>query len=1182
MGICMKSSEKNLLSGLLQPLKNMPEFITLLKGLENGVNQQMAFGLSGAQRSVVMAGLTATCPGVSVVITAGETEAGLLADDLKCLLPGREIVMYPAWQAMALEVVSHNSDVVAQRLRVMEALIEGKSTVVIAPVEAVMRRLVPPETFKNEKKKLRMGDQADLQELQRYFIRQGYQRIDLVEGVGQFSIRGGILDVYPTTHQRPIRVEFWGDEIDSIRTFDVNTQRSVENIAEAELTPAREMVISEQYWPAGRERLLNEYRSHLKKLIKNASVEAQHQLAAQLESWISRTEQPVYFEGIEQLLPFFYPRTVSLMDYLPPGTVVFVDDPIRVKEVVETIQKERAETHGDLLAKGKVLPSQYDIYLDWRKVLEQIESRQGIHFSFLPRNPQFLKIKNIINFAAKTMHLFLGNMQVLAEEITNWKKKHCSIVLLMGNQERAVNLLHSLKKYDINAVYLEEVDREVKPGNVIVAVGQLSGGLELMGARLVVITEREIYGQRKKTKQKQSSSDNRFAPFEDLKVNDYVVHINHGIGRYLGVTTLNIGEIQRDYLIVKYAGDDRVYVPTDQVGMLQRYLGNEGVAPKLSKLGGAEWSRAKNRVREAVKEIAQDLLALYAKRQKLKGYAYGKDTVWQKEFEMAFPFEETPDQLKGIEDVKKDMETPRPMDRLLCGDVGYGKTEVALRAAFKAVNDGKQVAVLVPTTILAQQHYNTFRERFAKYPIRIEMLSRFRTAKEQRMILKGLKDGSVDVVIGTHRLVQSDVVFKDLGLVVVDEEQRFGVAHKEKLKQLRTTVDVLTLTATPIPRTLHMSLVGVRDTSLLETPPEERFPVQTYILEEDPVMIRESIRREINRGGQVFFVHNRVAELDSVFSWLSKLVPESRIVTAHGQMKEDELERIMIEFMEGSYDVLLCTTIIETGLDIPNVNTLIVKDADKFGLAQLYQLRGRVGRSSRIAYAYFTYRRDKALTELAERRLSAIREFTEFGSGFKIAMRDLEIRGAGNILGVEQHGHIAEVGFDLYCRMLEEAVQEAKGSVHEERVETLVELPVDAYIPDQYVTESGQKVEIYRRITELRNEKQIEELEEELVDRYGDIPEPVQRLMMVARLKLLGGSLKIKAISKQMSFIRFTFGFQPPLDAGRLVKLGELYKNRVKFNNKADGFEIKLKTSDATQMDMGSLRMIIEFLKRLI
>ena len=743
-------------------------------------------------------------------------------------------------------------------------------------------------------------------------------------------------------------------------------------------------------------------------------------------------------------------------------------------------------------------------------------------------------------------------------------------------------LLTDLKDGEIDAC--REIDLQGRSllANVMIGTGFLTGGFEFPSGKLVVVTEKEIYGQSHKLRRaKIANQTSKMDVFTDLKVGDYVVHVNHGIGRYLGLMSLDIDGIHKDYLQLKYAGEDKLYVPTDQVGLLQKYLGSEADAPKLSKLGGVEWHRAKNRVKEAVREMAGELLALYANRETLQGFAFNKDTVWQKEFEANFPYEETPDQLKAIQEVKKDMERSRPMDRLLCGDVGYGKTEVALRAAFKAVMDGKQVAVLVPTTILAQQHYKTFQERFALYPVKVEMLSRFRTPKEQRNIVANLAVGNIDIVIGTHRLVQEDVHFKDLGLVVVDEEQRFGVSHKEKLKQLKNNVDVLTLTATPIPRTLHMSLVGVRDTSILETPPENRFPVQTYVLEEDPLMIREAIQREIGRNGQVFFVHNRIAELDRIALWLSELVPQARLDIGHGQMREDELEQVMLRLMQGETDVLICTTIIESGLDISNVNTLIVKDANHMGLAQLYQLRGRVGRSNKMAYAYFTYRQDRVLNEVAEKRLAAIKEFTEFGSGYKIAMRDLEIRGAGNLLGPEQHGHIAAVGFDMYCRLLEDAVREAKGEETFSLVDTSIELPVEAYLPDDYVPDGNQKVELYRRISHFYELSEIDDVEEEMVDRFGDLPKPAKTLLRIASIKIAAGRLGVKALAGQAGYLKFQFREGHGLTGEKLVEIAQIYKNRLKFNHQGNDFEIKLKAPDLEKKMDNYLETLERFLQNL-
>ncbi len=1168
------------MKGLLRPLELTTEYQNLLQGLGRGCAQQLVFGLAGSQRSYLFAGLAKTGRSL-LIVTPGEAEVGVLVEDLTTLLPGICVQPFPAWQMLPYRVLAHSNEVLSQRLRVLEQLVKGESLVIVASLEALFRRLVPPEIFSRARVELALGQRVDLEKLRLNLVEMGYQRVDLVEGRGQFSSRGGIIDLYSMTAVHPVRIEFFDDEVDSIRHFEVANQRSLDKLTALSIPPCRELVVTPEAWQRGEENYDSESKNQLKKLQRSGSVDAVHQLSSQGAVVLEQIRNRLPFDGMESLQAFFYPEPVTLLDYFARKPLVLVDDPIRLKEVADTLLKERNETYTDLMGKGKVLPGHFNSYLDWHTLRSSLENCQGIYCSFLPRNPQYVKASNVVNFPAKAMHSFLGHLEVLADEIRHWRRRSYAVVLLVSSEDRAFNLLHLLKDAKIDAFYVKQLDNEVRDGNVVITVGQLASGFELVSARLAVVTDAEIFGQRKKVRKHRIKPDAKMEPLADLKTGDYVVHVNHGIGRYLGLMTLDIGGIQKDYLQLQYAGEDKLYVPTDQVGFLQKYLGAEADHPKLSRLGGTEWSKAKAKVREAVRDMAQELLELYASRQTVKGYRFLPDTPWQAEFESLFPYEETPDQVRAISEVKRDMEKDRPMDRLLCGDVGYGKTEVALRAAFKAVMDNKQVAVLVPTTILAQQHYNTFRERFANYPVRIEMLSRFRTLKEQRLILAGLATREVDIVIGTHRLVQEDILFKDLGLLVVDEEQRFGVGHKERLKRLRKNVDVLTLTATPIPRTLHMSLVGVRDTSLLETPPEERFPVQTYVLEEDPALIREAIRRELNRGGQVYFVHNRVVDLDRVAGWLQDLVPEARIAVAHGQMKEDELEQVMLEFMDNTYDVLVCTTIVETGLDISNVNTLIVKDADHFGLAQLYQLRGRVGRTNRLAYAYFLFRRDKVLTEISERRLSAIREFTEFGSGFKIAMRDLEIRGAGNILGAEQHGHIAEVGFDLYCRLLEEAVQEARGEKTEPVIDTVIELPVEAYIPDAYVPDTNQKVELYRRLAALAEASEVEDLHEELVDRYGDLPESVQCLLKITCLKIIGKKLRIKSIGRGQGFYRIVFDPVAPLDGEKLVSVSEKYKNNVKYHHSADGFEIKLSSKDKGLVDLRKLDQLHKFLDRL-
>jgi transcription-repair coupling factor (superfamily II helicase) len=1182
---------------LLQPLINTPEFIDLQNGLAKNRRCQVVSGLSSAQKSFVIAGLVQAMRQTALIITASDQEAAGLTEDLKNLLPDLKVMTFPARRLLPYQVFAYSKEILRQRMEVLESLCRGENPVIIAPVEALMRRLGPCADFCSARLELNVGQRYELPQMVSCLHEHGYERVNLVESHGQFSVRGGILDIYPITGINPVRVEFFDDEVDSIRIFNPGTQRSEENMSQMQIFPVREMVVRQGDWERAYQALSQEYQYRRRNLDKKSDSEVLDNLS-RCEEVLDNISQAKYFDSIEQYLPYFYDEDITLLNYIKAESLVLVDEPSRLQENTDLLQRERTETYSELMKAGRVLPGQFKGYTDWAGIHKQITGFRAIYFSFLPRQASLWRSCNTVNFPVKTMQNFMGKVEMLAEEIRHYKMSRYGVVLLVKNSDRAAQLVLSLRDYDLEALYLKKdlseyphlnvqedmpdsktkykVDRG--RGQIVILPMHLSNGFELVSGKLAVITETEIYGHRKKPSVQRQRVQDKMELFAELKTGDYVVHVNHGIGRYDGVVQLTIGDVKRDYLLVKYAGEDKLYIPTDQVEMIQKYLGSEGGTPKLSRLGGAEWSRVKSKVKEAVKEMAQELLALYAAREAVQGHPFSKDTVWQQEFEAAFPYEETPDQLKAIEEVKADMERPRPMDRLLCGDVGYGKTEVALRAAFKAVMDGKQVAVLVPTTILAQQHFNTFKERFAKYPVNIAMLSRFITARRQRQIVQELLLGQVDIVIGTHRLVQDDIKFKDLGLVVVDEEQRFGVTHKEKLKQLRQNVDVLTLTATPIPRTLHMSIVGVRDTSLLETPPEDRIPVQTYVLEEEPVIVREAIRRELGRGGQVYYVHNRVADLDRVAGWLKGLVPDAAIAIGHGQMKEDRLENVMLDFMNKKFDILLCTTIIETGLDIQNVNTLIVKDADYMGLAQLYQLRGRVGRTNRLAYAYCTFRGDKVMSELAEKRLSAVREFTEFGSGYKIAMRDLEIRGAGNILGPEQHGHIAAVGFDLYCRLLEEAVLEAKGGENAKPIETLVELPVTAYIPDEYVIDLNQKVELYKRMANIRDIKMLSEMEDELIDRFGDIPEPVLNLLAVTRIKALAVNLKIKNISRINGHYRLQFAASHDLTGEKLITVSEKYGGKVKFNHAEGEFEIRLQTvskDQETRLTMSRLESLL-------
>ncbi|QGG48706.1 transcription-repair coupling factor [Heliorestis convoluta] len=1120
-------------------------------------------GLSTSQKTLLMATMVRQSSRPLFVVTYSAYQAKKMIEDLQTFLPDEEILFFPATEVMPYEVLSSSHELATQRLRVLTRLARKEPVTVVTTVDALLKKLVPPRVMERSLLSFSCGQIMNIGNIVSELHDLGYERAPLVERRGQFSLRGGILDIYPMNQEVPARIEFFDDEVDTIRIFDLDSQRSQEKVSFYEIGPAREMLLSTREREEGRCRLQAETKSVIEKLLEKKQEEAAARLQEKMESYVAQLEAGIWVEGMEQFQNFFYPDQVTLLDYAHPESLLYWDEPMRMEESAEAKGKEIEETFIHLLAAGGALPVQQTNYLTYQDIMAHLKGKALFFLSLLPKKIATVKLENTIHFTGKTMHSFMGKLNMLAEELQGFRQKKYATVLVVATKARQSHVIQVLRDYGVESYALGAIDDTLEPGTIAVVVGALEGGMELPQSKLLVITDSEIFGREKKArKTKKSREGAKIDSFLDLSVGDYVVHVNHGIGRYVGVEKLVVGGFHKDYLVVKYAGEDRLYVPTEQVHLIQKYVGAEGVAPKVYRLGGNDWQKVKNKVKESVREMAGELLKLYAARESQRGTAFSSDTSWQREFEESFMYEETPDQLRSIEEVKKDMEKIKPMDRLLCGDVGYGKTEVAIRAAFKAVCDNKQVAILVPTTILAQQHYNTFRERFRNYPeIQVEMLSRFRSAKEQKATIEGLKLGTVDVVIGTHRLVSNDIRFKDLGLLIIDEEQRFGVAHKEKIKQLRTNVDVLTLSATPIPRTLHMSLVGLRDMSTIETPPEDRYPVQTYVVEHSYEMIREAIRRELGRGGQVYYVRNRVEDLDRIVRDLNKLVPEARIAIGHGKMREDQLEQVMMDFLEGEYNVLVCTTIIETGLDVPNVNTLIVDGADMMGLSQLYQLRGRVGRSNRLAYAYFTYRKDKVLTEVAEKRLHAIREFTELGSGFKIAMRDLEIRGVGNLLGPEQHGQMVSVGFDLYCRLLEEAIQELKGDngeKKEELSELTLELKVDAFIPDSYIADSASKVQIYKRLLSLRKLEDVDALEEELIDRYGDLPDSVHNLVLLSKVRVRGALVSLASIHQSKDSLSLRFLPQAQLNSMAIAEVLKLDR-KIKFSN--GGYEMLLKTT---------------------
>ena len=1162
--------------GIAELVSKVSPIPTVREALARGYGPQHLHGVGAGHHGLVSAALGFPDKPM-LIITPGEKEAVTLAEDLGTLLPGRGIFVFPPWELLPVEVLAYSKHLTVRRIKVLAALSSGANPIVVAPVDALARRLPPPDVIRAGVFSLTTGQTWDLAELRKRLLELGYQNVPRVESEGQFGSRGGILDVFPVTSDAPVRIEFFGDELESIRVFDPETQRSEKRLdGDVTITLVGELFVEPKRWQPGHEEIRKEFSKQCTRLLETGRGEAARRLEESFSETLARIEAGAYFPGMEEFLDFFYPDAVPLRDYLPPQTFVLVSEPERVSEVARSFQNQRSQGYASLIEQGRVLPRQFLVYRDWPEMREDLSGLASIYLSFTPRYGDFAAPRQGVEFPVREVAGSMGRPETLITEVQHWQKKNYAVSLLVGTADRVRKLTGTLERGRIRSIVVDGAPGQ--PGRVTITQGTLGIGFELSNANLVVLTETEVYGKKLVTRKQ----PHRRAPqtLEDLELvpGDYVVHVNHGIGRFQGIVPLEITGIKREYLLLKYHGEDKLYVPTDQLGLVQKYIGAEGEVPRLSRLGGSDWARTKKRVQEAVREMAEDLINLYAARQSLPGNAFPADTPWQQEFELAFPYEETPDQLRAISESKRDMERARPMDRLLCGDVGYGKTEVAMRAAFKAVMGGKQVAVLVPTTVLAQQHFQTFGERFQNYAFTVEVLSRFRSLREQREVLKDLAEGKVDIVIGTHRLVQDDVTFKNLGLVVVDEEQRFGVAHKEHLKILHPTVDVLTLTATPIPRTLYMSLVGVRDASQLQTPPLDRFTVQTYVVEEDPVLIREAITREMARGGQIYFVHNRVAELDRVYAWLQRLVPDARIGIGHGQMREDQLEQVMLDFVNGEYDILLCTTIIETGLDIPNVNTLIVKDADQFGLAQLYQLRGRVGRSNRLAFTYFTYRRDRILGEPAEKRLRAIRDFTEFGSGYKLAKRDLEIRGAGNLLGTDQHGHVSVVGFEMYCRLLEDAVCEIKGGKRPaQEVETVVELPITAFIPDEYIPDGEQKVRMYHALANVRQKADVEEIGEELEDRFGKHPVPVRNLLAVARLRAIARQLRVKSISRQGTYYRFVFGDAHPLDGEKLVSVASKHPQRLRFKEENGAFEIWLKGSNKDE-SLYSIKEVEEFL----
>lgn len=1141
----------------LSPLRELNEFYEVQKNVTIGNTPIHLTGCIDSQKCHLIYGISEEYP-YRIIITHNDLKAKEIYEDYK--LYDRNVYLYPSKDVIFYSADVHGNAIVRERLRLLKCLIEKTPATIIMTIDGGMDRILPLDFLKKRLIHVKEADVIDLEKFKNQMVRLGYERCGQVEGPGQFAIRGGIVDIFPLTEECPYRIELWDDEIDTIRSFDVESQRSIETIQELTVYPASEIIMDEETVREGLKRIEKDKDSYIAQLKEQKKLDEIRRIKGIIDEFKETMDIYSGSMGMESYIKYFYDTTVSFFDYFTKeNAVFFLDEPSRTKEKAEAVELEFKESMMGRLEKGYILPQQADVMFTYQQLYGLLSQKRLVLMSMMDYKLKEFTPKIKCDFMVKSVNPYNNNFELLVKDIEEWKRKGYRILLFSGSRTRAKRLSENLREYELNVYYSEDLNKELKNGETMVTYGHLHKGFEYPLIKFVFISESDIFGAEKKKRKKKKTTyeGTKVQSFTDLNIGDYVVHENHGLGIYRGIEKIEVDQVTKDYVKIEYGGGGVLYVLATGLEVLQKYASAEARKPKLNKLNSIEWKNTKKKVRGAVEEVAKDLVELYAKRQQQEGYQFDKDTIWQKEFEEMFPYEETDDQLHAIESTKKDMESRKIMDRLICGDVGYGKTEIAIRAAFKAVSDGKQVVFLVPTTILAQQHYNTFTQRMMDFPISVDMLSRFRTPAEQKKTIERLKKGQLDIVIGTHRVLSKDVVFKDLGLLIVDEEQRFGVTHKEKIKKLKGNVDVLTLSATPIPRTLHMSLVGIRDMSVLEEPPVDRIPIQTYVLEHNEEIIREAIHRELARGGQVYYVYNRVSNIDEVSMMISNLVPDANVSFAHGQMSERELEKIMFEFINGEIDVLVSTTIIETGLDISNVNTMIIEDADRLGLSQLYQLRGRVGRSNRTAYAFLMYKRDKMLKEIAEKRLQAIKEFTELGSGFKIAMRDLEIRGAGNLLGAKQHGHMEAVGYDLYCKMLNEAVKALKGEdTSAEEFETNVDIDLSAYIPASYIKSEAQKLDMYKRIAGIETEEEFLDMQEELMDRFGELPSSVNNLLNIAFIKALAHKAFITSVLHRGYEVKFFIYNKANVNINGIPKLIEQYDGALKFVTEANPYYI--------------------------
>ena len=1152
------------MNSLIKTVPNVKKFNDYLFEVKKGTNPIMLSGLTDIGKIHMAYSTKFYSEKPICIITYNEMQAKKIIKDLAYF--GEKVKFFPKRDVISFDYVAESKDTLFKRISVLNKLVKNDKKIIVTTIEAAMQKMITKQSLYKNVMNLKVGDTFDLETLKQKLVLLGYERYDLIEGKGQFSVRGGIVDI-ATSINSGVRIEFWGDEIDSIRKFSLATQRTVKMLDDIEIFPAYEFLLEEN---------VNTICERIEEKVYPNSVKEK------VKDDICQIRNGEFLTKIDKYFDCFYKETDTLLDYLQDECIIFIDEIAKIKARAENITKDNTHLIKDLTEKNKIVPGILTEMKDYLKFSERLVKKQAIYLEkqdvgFVDKQSMHAK-RNGYSFSYREVNFFRSSMDLLFQELQEAIKRGKQTVILGGSTENCRKLSTILLEKEIPNIYTDFLEDDLTLGVVNITPGAFSTGFEFFEANLLVISTDELFEakQARKLKTPSAFKEGEAIVFADLKEGDFIVHKSHGIGQFIGVNTIKADGVTKDYIKLKYKDDDILYIPTNGLDNIRKYIGPEKVGPRLNRLGSKEWDKTKARVKNNLREVAEELIQLYAKRQKMQGYAFSKDTPWQQEFEDSFKYVETDDQLRCIQEVKNDMENSKPMDRLLCGDVGYGKTEVAIRAAFKSVMDQKQVVYLVPTTVLAQQQYEEFKNRMKDYPIRVELLNRFRTKKEQEETLKRVELGETDILVGTHRVLSKDVKFKNLGLLIIDEEHRFGVKAKEKIKELKNSIDVLTMTATPIPRTLHMSIVGMRDMSVIYEPPHNRKPVQTYVLEYDPEVIKEAITKELEKEGQVFYLFNNVEGIEKKALEISNLVEGAKVEYAHGKMTGTQLESIMQDFVDKKSNVLVCTTILESGIDIPNANTIIVENADRLGLAQLYQIRGRVGRSDKQAYAYITYKRDKMLTEVADKRLKAIKEFTEFGSGFKIAMRDLEIRGAGSLMGEIQHGHMEQIGYDMYCELLNQVVKEIRGEKVIEEIDVQIDLDVTSYIPDEFIENSSQKIEIYQNIALCKNEDDIQNVTDEIIDRYGQMPYEIENLLDIARIKILSREKHILKISQKRENIIFYFD-NNEFNFEIVDKLMKIYRNRIRFSPSKEPY-ITFKISNLKNI----LEECKEFLNKLI